>query len=275
MVLNTWLKPTDSIPSIKGVAVGLAGQRAVECAEMAALGITASDDALEVAMSTPDRSRDQDAELPAIARLGSCWTTHRHVIKSYPSQIYTQAAVQAALGLRGRVNSVDEIDSITLFGHRNVCAGVQGSPPAFRPLSREAADHSTPFVMAMALMNGEVTLRAFEGEPWLRADVRSVMDRIRLIVDTERDRSFVDQGLFGVLLEADLSGGRSEAIEVLQPKGHPDDPMSDDELITKMSWLLEGIVDDRVPADLFDICMNMISTSDLNRLTDLCTVGPS
>ena len=129
--------------------------------------------------------------------------------------------------------------------------------------------------MAMALMNGEMTLRAFEGEPWLRADVRSAMDRIRLIVDTERNRSFVDEGLFGVLLEAELSGGRSETIEVRQPKGHPDDPMSDDKLITKMYWLLEGIVDDRVPADLFDICMNMTSASDVDVLTDLCTVGPS
>ena len=164
MVLNTWLKPAESIPSIKAVAVGLAGQRAVECAELAALGVTASDDALEYAMSTLDRSYEPDTAASALAELGSSWTMLRHVIKSYPSQIYTQAAVQAALALRDSVESVEEIASITVFGHRNVCSGVQGSPSAFRPRSREAADHSTPFVMAMALLNGEVTRKTFEGE---------------------------------------------------------------------------------------------------------------
>ena len=99
------------------------------------------------------------------------------------------------------------------------------------------------------------------------------MDRIRLIVDPERDRAFVEDGVFGVRLEAELRGGRSEAVEVIQPKGHPDDPLTDNELIAKMSWLLDGIVNDRVPADLFDVCMNMTTESDIDRLTDLCTVG--
>ncbi len=49
MIFNTWLKPTSHIPTIKGVSVGLAGQRAVEAAELAASGVTASDDALETA----------------------------------------------------------------------------------------------------------------------------------------------------------------------------------------------------------------------------------
>src|SRR5512145_840767 len=51
MVMNTWLRPAHIIPMIKGVAVGLVLERAVEAAELAALGVTATEDALETAIS--------------------------------------------------------------------------------------------------------------------------------------------------------------------------------------------------------------------------------
>ena len=272
MVLNTWLKPTDTIPSIKGVAVGLAGQRSVECAELALRGVSASHDALEFAFETLAEEDDPPPDLRPFDDLGSTWTTHRHVIKSYPSQIYTQAAVEAALALRGRVSGVDEIESVTVYGHRDVCAGVQGSAGAFRPKSREAADHSTPFVMAMALLRGRLTVKEFTDEPWLSSKVTGVMDRIELVVDPDRDKEFTENGIFGVGLEARMTGGRSESIEIRQPSGHPDNPMTDRQLLDKMTWLTSGVVDDDVPLGIFELCMSMDTAADLARLVDLCKV---
>ena len=273
MALNTWLRPSgNAIPSIKGVAVGLAGQRAVESAEIAALGVTAPPDALEFAFETLGMMGGAPPDPSAFDRLGSNWAMTRQVIKSYPSQIYTQAAVQAALELRRRVGSADEIESVTLYGHRNVCAAVQGSPPAFRPASRESADHSTPFVMAQALLNGRVTLREFENDAWLSPQVTGMMDRITLIVDPDMDAAFTERGIYGVRLEATLTGGRAESIRVHQPKGHPDDKMTDGELVNKLSWLTEDVASDSLPADLFDHCMNMSNQNDLKRLTELCAV---
>ena len=274
MALNTWLRPSgNAIPSIKGVAVGLAGQRAVESAELAALGITAPPDALEFAFETLGMMGGAPPNPSAIDNLGSDWAMTRQVIKSYPSQIYTQAAAQAALELRRRVRSSDEIESLTLYGHRNVCAAVQGSPAAFRPASRESADHSTPFVMAQALLNERVTLREFENDAWLSPQVTAMMDRITLVVDPDMDAAFAERNIYGVRLEAALTGGRSELIQVHQPKGHPDDPMTDDELIAKLSWLTEPVAPDSLPSDLFDLCMNMASEGDLGRLSGLCAVA--
>ena len=272
MVLNTWLKPTDTIPSIKGVAVGLAGQRAVECAELAVRGVSASHDALEFALDTLAKVAGPPPDLRPFKDLGSSWTTHRHVIKSYPSQIYTQAAVEATLTLGRRVSRADEIESATVYGHRNVCSGVQGSTGAFRPKSREAADHSTPFVMAMALLRGRLTLNEFMDDPWLSPEVIAMMDRIELVVVPDRDREFTDNGVFGVRLEARMSDGRSESVEIHQPTGHPDNPMTDQQLLDKMAWLTDGLVEDDVPRLIFDLCMSMDTAADLDRLVDLCKV---
>ena len=272
MILNTWLKPSDTIPSIKGVAVGLAGQRAVECADLAVRGVSASHDALEFAFDTLAGVDGTPPDLRPFQDLGSTWTMHRHIIKSYPSQIYTQAAVEAALTLRRQRSGVDEIESVTVYGHRNVCSGVQGSPSAFRPKSREAADHSTPFVMAMALLKGRLTLEEFADEAWMSTEITDMMDRIELVVDPERDREFVDNGVFGVGLEARRSDGRSESVEIRQPTGHPDNPMTDQQLLDKMTWLTSGLVEDDVPRRIFDLCMNMDTAADLTRLIDLCKV---
>ncbi len=270
MIVNTWLKPAHFIPSIKAAAVGLAGQRAVESAELAARGITAPADALEFAIETLSRMGAPAADLTAFDKLGSRWTTHRNVIKSYPSQIYTQAAVQAALWLSAKIGSAREVDAITLYGHRNVCAGVQGSAPAFRPQSREAADHSTPFVMAAALISRRLTPQEFEGDAWLRPDVRAVMDRISLIVDPDMDRAFTQDRIFGVRLEASLSDGSARAVEIHQPKGHPDDPLLDEELTAKIARLTDGIAPAHLPPRLLDHCMNMTSEQDLEKLIELC-----
>ena len=273
MALNTWLKPTgNAIPSIKGVAVGLAGQRAVESAEIAAQDVTAPPDALEFAFETLGMMGGPPPNPSAFDRLGSDWAMTRQVIKSYPSQIYTQAAAQAALDLRRRVGSAEEIESVTLYGHRNVCAAVQGSPAAFRPASRESADHSTPFVMAQALLDGRVTLREFENDAWLSPQVTAMMDRITLVVDPELDRAFTERGVFGVRLKAALSGGRAEIVQIHQPKGHPDDPMTNEELIAKISWLTEAVAPETLPASLFDHCMSMSTQADLNKLTELCAL---
>lgn len=272
MALNTWLKPTGDIPSIKAVAVGLAGQRAVESAELAARGITAAPDALEFALEKLSQIGGRAPDISQFDRLGERWTTDRHIIKSYPSQIYTQAAVQAALALREVAGGADSVERMTLYGHRNVCGGVQGSAAAFRPRSREAADHSTPFVMASALLNCRLTPAEFDNEAWTSPEVRAMMDRITLILDPDRDRAFAERGIYGVRLVARLKDGREEAVEIRQPKGHPDDPLSDAELMDKIGWLTERVPNTAAdfPRTLFNHCMNMSTERDLERLSELC-----
>lgn len=99
MVVNTWLKPSERIPSIKSVAVGMASQRAVEAANLAAVGVTAPDDALETALLRLESLADLPFHKHPFARLGHRWTSLRNIIKAYPAQIYTQAAIEVTIAL--------------------------------------------------------------------------------------------------------------------------------------------------------------------------------
>jgi 2-methylcitrate dehydratase len=269
-ILNTWLRPTHAVPMIKGVAVGLVLERALEAAELATLGITATEDAIETAVSGLGRGADFGAVPTRLEQLGNRWTTARNMIKAYPAQLYTQAAIEAALRLYGAGARAGKVRKLTLYGHRNVCGGVQGSPQAFAPASRETADHSTPYVMAMALLRGGLTDREYEGTPWETAEVKAVMAKIELVNDPERDRALDLEGILGVRLVAELADGRTEEIVVRQPKGHPDVPLSDAELLEKLTWLLEGLAPAETPTRLLDLCSRLSTVEDVQELVETC-----
>ncbi|MGH7810816.1 MAG: MmgE/PrpD family protein, partial [Candidatus Binatia bacterium] len=269
-VLNTWLRPTHTIPMIKGVGVGLVLERVIESAELATLGVTATEDAFEAAFSGLSSTAASGVDPARIEKLGQQWNTNRNLIKVYPAQIYTQAAIEAALGLYQRGVRAEKIRRLTLYGNRNTCAGVQGSRQAFAPASREAADHSTPFVLAMSLLRGRLTSREYDEAPWETDEVKALMGIIELVDDPEKNRSLDAQGILGVRLVAELTDGVTEEINVHQPKGHPDASLSDAELLEKMTWLLDRIAPAHTPERLLDLCRRLSTVDDVKQLVDLC-----
>jgi 2-methylcitrate dehydratase len=270
-VLNTWIRSGKTIPMIKSVAVGLVLQRALEAAELAVCGVSATEDALETVLAQLRNPAGSRFDSASIARLGQRWSMPRNMIKLYPAQIHTQAAIEAVLRLHRNGIRAGQVRQLILYGHRNVCGGVQGSPAAFAPSNREAADHSTPYVMAMALLRGRLTPREYDGAPWGISEVKFAMEKIELSIDPERDRAFDTHGLLGVRLVAELNDGRSEEIVVHQPKGHPDEPLSDAELQEKLTWLLPPAAK-LEPQRLLDLCNRLSTADDVVELIESCRV---
>jgi 2-methylcitrate dehydratase len=197
------------------------------------------------------------------------------MIKRYPAQFNTQAAIEAAIGLYQNGARAGAVRKLILYGHRNICGSVQGSPEAFAPASREAADHSTPYVTAMALLRGRLTSREYDGAPWETAEVKALMAKIELIEEPARNRALDAEGMLGVRLVAELTNAGTEEIAVQQPKGHPDAPLSDAELLEKMTWLLEGLAPAHTPARLLDLCNRLSTAEDIQQLIETCKVTPA
>ncbi len=237
MFVQSWLRPDVRVPSLKGGAPGLAAERGILCAELAALGFSSPVDALETLFEhfggerTSTLGRD---------RLGQDWTLTRNAIKPAPAQIYTQAIIQCAEQLYADGLRLPDLDRLTVRSNEGASGRVQGSPAAFRPGSREAADHSTPFVVAMTLRDGGVTLDSFAGDPWLDRDVLGAMGRMTVVIDEGWERGLNDDGLLGGEIEAWDRSGRIYHAEIQQFRGHPDNPLSDVELIAKLESFVEA-----------------------------------
>lgn len=242
LILQSWLKPSLAIPMVKGGAPGFAGQAGLQAALLARAGFTAPPDALETLF---DRL-PSDADPAPFERLSPpyAFTTPRNMLKRYPAQIYSQAAVQAAVELHPEVGNVDDIAVATVYGHRGVAAGVQGSAAAYTPESRATADHSTPFVVAVALRDGDLTPASYQGEPWKDPALRDLMQRVDLVIDPAFERALVEEGRFGCRLVVEMLDGRRLEATVEQQRGHPDNPLSRDELLAKMRGFTDPVLGD-------------------------------
>ncbi|HLH23327.1 MAG TPA: MmgE/PrpD family protein [Chloroflexota bacterium] len=234
--LQSWLRPDVPVTALKSVAPGLVGQRAVEAVELAAEGVTAPPDALEVML----RQLGCAPEAVPVDRLGRTWTLDRHIVKRYPAQYLLQGAVEATLALHAQGVRAEHVEAVTVYGHAGVCGGVHAAPHAYAPASHEDADHSTPFVVALALLRGRLTPADYADAPWQAPDVRALMGRVRLIETPERQRAYVERRLIGCEVVVRLRDGSERRAAVAQPHGHPDAPLGDADLVAKLDDLLAG-----------------------------------
>ena len=79
-------------------------------------------------------------------------------------------------------------------------------------------------------------------------------------------------GVLGVRLVAELNDGRTEEVIVRQPKGHPDAPLSDAELIEKMTWLVETAAPALAPQQMLDLCSRLSTVKDVEKLIESCNI---
>ncbi len=269
LIANTWLQSGSEVPAIKGGAAGLAAERGITCARLAGGGFTGPRDAFEVFFERYEERADNYGGF--IERLGSEWRTPRNAIKPVPAQIYTQAVVQCARQLYRDGLRLDVLRELTVYSNDGACARVQGSPGAYRPVSREAADHSTPFVTALTLRDGDITPATYAGEPWADASILAAMARIALVVDEDWQRQMLDKGKYGAHVAAEATDGRRYTARVDQFRGHPDNPLTRPELVEKLDSCL--VDSGRSGAELLDLCEQLAAGGTVGALIDFMRLG--
>ncbi len=91
-------------------------------------------------------------------------------LKSWPVFYSAQASVQAALALR-KIVSPREIKSVTVESYKRLLGRGATDPEKWTPKSRETADHSVPFCVAAALLDGDITAATFDSQRFLDPEV--------------------------------------------------------------------------------------------------------
>jgi 2-methylcitrate dehydratase PrpD len=267
----------EGVPSVKFVSVGLAASRGVESVQLAtAAGVGGNADALETLVRSfagPERVQQLDstarqgsvATLPSFERLAvvpmpaSHFSMHRQLVKRFAAQFNLQAPILCALDLHAQGVRVDNVARITFHGHAFSAAGVQGGRAAFAPRARGDADHSTPFVLYAALRDGCFTPeRAYANEGWLQAEVHQwLQSRVELVIDPALEQLRAEKGVLSCRIEARLHDGRVLLTEQSGTPGHPDMPLSDEQLLSKWHELLDAHYGAHMADALWNACQEL------------------
>lgn len=114
-------------------------------------------------------------------------------------------------------------------------ADILGDPHKYRPDSRETADHSLPYCMAVGLVDGMVTPLQFREERVHDKSLVPIMDMVKVVANDEFEALFPRFQPSRVTVTT--KDGRSYVKRVDVPKGDPRDPMTEEEIGVKFTAL--------------------------------------
>lgn len=146
-------------------------------------------------------------------------------------------------------------------------ADILGDPHKYRPDSKETADHSLPYCMAVGLVDGMVTPLQFKEERVLDKSLIPVMDKVKVVANQEFESLFPKFQPSRVTITT--TGGKSFTKRVDVPKGDPRDPMTAEEIGVKFHALGDGVIGKEKCDALAGAILRMETLADVRSLLPL------
>lgn len=225
--LNLYNVRTGTLSDWKACAGPNAARNGIFAATLAREGITGPSAVFEGRAGLTDVVGPLDWRLET-ATAPRIRDTH---LKAHPVCYHGQSAVDAASGLSNRI-AAGQIESITISVYDAAVRAMGGDPSRWKPTTRETADHSLPYTVAVTLLRGCLTPADYEAARLDDAEVAALMARTRVEVRDDYTAAYPAQASARVtILTRD---GQQHTVEQLQPKGHAQNPMSDEELTAKL-----------------------------------------
>jgi len=163
----------------------------------------------------------------------------RSAIKVFPCFAGGQSAVAAGIALHRRVGgNIDQLKTIRVaLADLPIVRRWLADPGRIEPRSREAADHSLHFLIAIALNDGAFGLRQFDNERWIDPKVRALMARLDITTDADLTRHAAEA--YPCALHATGHDGRLYDVEVLQPPGSSPNGLDTQTVLDKFAGVTE------------------------------------
>lgn len=151
-------------------------------------------------------------------------------LKCFPSEGHSLSPITAALELSRQIDS-DEIAAVTIYTYRFARDVIGREPEKWRPTTRESADHSMPYVVAAALVDGSFSEEVFSPARLRDPRIRELMGKIVIREDPDLTRQFPARLPCRIEIVSE-NGERRIAVNDY-PRGHHRNPMSDGEVENK------------------------------------------
>ncbi len=172
--------------------------------------------------------------------LGSSWRITQCGMKGFPTEALTHTPISAVLDLvKANDLKPEQVDKIQIRSLARA-ADILSDPSKYDPHTKETADHSLPYVIAVALVDRQVTPAQFTMEKIMDEQVRAQLKKIEVVADPEIEKVF--PALQRAIVSITSVDGRSFTKHLDFPKGDPRNPLTDEEVEEKFSALAEGVL---------------------------------
>jgi 2-methylcitrate dehydratase len=197
------------------------------------------------------------------------WMIVRSYMKFWPAEYHSQSAIDAALQLRPQIGDPEQIASILVESFEAAVSIIGSEPEKWRPTSRETADHSMGYCVAVALLDGDVTQESFSEQKIRDRKVLALLDKIKIVETPECNAGYPD-GIPNKLI-IKLRDGRELSKLVKYPRGHAHQPLRDEDVIAKFKGQAAGVVSEDTAARLVEQTLSLERLRDVTPLLEFDT----
>ena len=170
-----------------------------------------------------------------VGGLGDSYKIMECGMKAFPTEALTHThlscVLNAMIGNNLEYSDVKEV-KVTCFAQ---AYDILFDPTKYRPESRETADHSLPYCMAVAMVDKKITTDSFSDEKLNDPRIYEVIDKIIGEPSQEFEKMFPAKQPSRVVVTTNDGRMFEEYLEY--PKGDPREPMTTDDLENKFNSL--------------------------------------
>ena len=184
-------------------------------------------------------------------------------LKCLPICYHGQSAVFAALELRKDV-VLNDIEEIMVDGYKaaHMMMGVDAN--RWAPTTRETADHSMPYVVAMALLDGAVTDASFSDARLVDPAVGAMMAKVKMRSDAGLENFYPEGAPARVTIRT--KDGKTHSKEVIYPRGHAKNPLSDADVLAKFHELTALRLNEAQRASVLETLQQLERVDDVTQV---------
>jgi 2-methylcitrate dehydratase len=195
----------------------------------------------------------------------------RTILKRFNAEIHSQSAIEALLELREehgiRADDVERIELDVFDVAFNIIGGgEEGDKTAVQ--TKEQADHSLLYMLAVALIDGEVMPAQYDAARIVRDDVQQLLRRVEVRPDAELSRRFPAE--HACRLRVQLRDGRLLERDKSDYEGFHTRPMSWETVVAKFERLSAPFTDARLREQVVDAVarLEQIDIQELSALLE-------
>jgi 2-methylcitrate dehydratase len=185
-------------------------------------------------------------------------------IKYWPAEYHSQSAIEAALFLREQLGDVSQIASVHIESHDASVDIIGSEPEKWRPETRETADHSLPYITAIALIDGKVTDQQFQPSRFTDPAIWKFLENVKVTRNAELSSLY--PGAVANIVHVTLKDGRTLTKRVDYPLGNAKNPVSDVELERKFLHLVAPALGRDHSAKILDQAWSLDQQSGVHHL---------
>jgi len=204
-----------------------------------------------------------------VADLGNEFMITKCSYKAFPSEALTHQPISAALKLcQEHAIEHSNIESI-LVETTSRGADILSDPSKYHPESKETADHSLPYVIAAAVVFGNVLPEAFSADALQNQNLRALLPKIKVVANPEIDALF--PAVKRAIVSIRTREGQVHRTQTDFAKGSPQNPLRDEDLASKFTANAKAVLPEARIKEIIETTLSLEDVVDIGQYMQLLT----